>query len=371
VAQLRTALTEQGEGRERDIVDGVAARLADETFAWLREAKEAADMAGDGAAQDVVERARALLERQRALDRRTGTLATLRGRLEELAALEVALLRAQADALNPLPELATVAAQIDSEMARIARVPGVVADPGCGTVAQTLLARLGTADESGLEGVERVVAELERIGLLSEHERVCLRRARRDRLAQRLAREHAEEGRGRRQESAEALRQEWQRVTGSADGATLLVDGHNLLLNPELPYAVEAEAGSSGGERARGALVRDVVWVVSMLPNADARVFFDGPDAQERAGGAGVLVVFSGGSGENRADDRIVDYLHFRATQPRERRVVLVSEDRELRARSRKEDRKSVLLSAAQFDVLRRLASKRRLHATPPNQTHV
>ncbi len=110
-----------------------------------------------------------------------------------------------------------------------------------------------------------------------------------------------------------------------------LIDGHNIL-NLLQPYVSEREAGATHEEQ-RKALLKDVALIQSKLGVCEMRIFFDGPTASETTalGNKNLKIIYSGGTGDHRADQRIVGYVEFARQQKSKITIITITEDQELR----------------------------------------
>lgn len=111
-----------------------------------------------------------------------------------------------------------------------------------------------------------------------------------------------------------------------------LIDGHNVL-NTSTTYVSIRERGASH-EALRKILLRDIASIQSKLGNCEIRVHFDGPTPGEGVafGNPNLKVIYSGGTGDHRADRTIVNYLSFYSLQANAAKIFTVSEDQDLRA---------------------------------------
>lgn len=343
---------------ERTLAERVAAeveaRLADEAFGWLRDAR-ALDLAAGAAAEtdDLEARARRLLDRQREADRRYGTLAGLRARHDRLTALRDEIRQARAEALNPLSELAAMERELESAAAKLQRTPGVVGEPDRTPLGQALQARLADGEDAAVAEIDALLPELERLGLLRVGDMRAMAETRKRRLALRLASGQGPVPSSKARGTHEPLfTRLWRTCSGGVGPALLLLDGHNVLLRSEERYAGLLGPGGEPGEAARNALAEDADRVARAVPGSEARVFFDAPEASERAATPRVLVVFSGGRGSDRADGRIVDYLRFRKGTKGGPACVLVTDDGGLATRATAALRSVARVSVRQWEDL-------------------
>ncbi len=113
------------------------------------------------------------------------------------------------------------------------------------------------------------------------------------------------------------------------DALVFLIDGHNML-NLIQPYASARDAGATHEEQ-RKALLKDLAVIQSRLGGCEMRIFFDGPTASETTalGNKDLKIIYSGGTGDHRADRRIIGYIEFAHLQ--KNKTFTVTEDQDLR----------------------------------------
>ena len=106
----------------------------------------------------------------------------------------------------------------------------------------------------------------------------------------------------------------------------VLVDGHNVIHG--LPAKYAKPSGNSGADiRERGRLAQDIARRFERTPQARVQIIFDGPRHQETCVVPNVTVVYSGGLGQHRADDCILERIVFFKREFPEMRLTLVSDD--------------------------------------------
>jgi len=330
--ELQNELTALREGYEDEVARRVAREVSSEVRSWLKGPLEIEGyLAESGAEGDVLERAREALERQAKVDRHAGNIQELRRRLRDLQNCRAEVERAAAEALQPLPELAGLTAELSQEIGRIARLleetspenPLLVKLKGA-------ISRTPSMDE--LSEVWDLVCRLKEAGAIDEEEKGLLDEVCEERQTQLydLAVPETDQGRGR---------PGIMRLIGMEHPFHLILDGHNIMLDPQ-GLAFRLSEGGGAGTEERGRLLQ---LVDSMLAGSQcqASVFFDGRHATSRSYSSRVKEIFSGGGGahiKNRADEAIVSYitaLNQGAGEPMP--IIVVSNDRELQglARSR------------------------------------
>jgi predicted RNA-binding protein with PIN domain len=269
--------------------------------------------------------------------------------------MEAALNRvrdALANALNPAPELARLATELEGEAARL-RAAIQPDHRQAGGLAETLRARMATLTEGeDLNQLHALLAQLGEAELVPALELQALYAAYQDRMAQLYDRYAPARPKG-----PEPTDPAWALMRRASDNEEflLLVDGHNVLHGiPEL-FAARFEAGLPG-MRARARLVQLAAALVCEASSGEVRVYFDGPTRSDIAHGANVKEIYSGGGkGEQRADEVILEDLRYWQASRRAQPWILVTDDRDLRAKAR--DLGATTMPVAQFAaVLARVA---------------
>jgi hypothetical protein len=83
-------------------------------------------------------------------------------------------------------------------------------------------------------------------------------------------------------------------------------------------------------------LVRDVVRLVSATPTLRTQIVFDGPTRTDTSTAPNVTVTYSGGEGEHRADNVLLDNIRFHTLESSEIPILLVTNDNDFRAKARR-----------------------------------
>ena len=338
---------------DRRVDERLQSELSAQLRAWLEPVRALDDAARTlaaqpGAGMDILARAKAALTRQAEVDRHYGNRVALERRLAELESLRGDLDRARRDALNPLAELAVLASELDRE---IQHVRGTLAQPAPASAflaeIQARINAAGTLDD--LAAVRQFLDAAADLGVL--HGRDL-----------RLLYNRADEQAGRLYDRRPPMQVVSLPVIGPLHVLRqalardleflLLVDGYNVLhLLPEFFEPLYEEGRPA--KQARDGLTASLVRVFGRRTHPAARLYFDGPERSDMAASPQVLVVFSGGSGEHRADEVILQDLEFysreRAGTPR----CLVSSDsdlirqaRALKAMTMRPDEFAVLLAS-------------------------
>ncbi len=238
------------------------------------------------------------------------------------------LLAAGAEALNPLPEMTPLLAELQAE---ISRMEGLLDEQRLETaVTKRLAALIRQADNQGaLARVKALMQELMECGCLSQEEGRTLYQAYHDCLG-RLFDRFAPAPLPVTRETDPALI-----VTRGVSGVGRfhwLLDGYNILFGlPE--FFAEGFAEGRPTARARQLLLTMVDQRLAGSASL-AEVFFDGAERHQENFSPRVRVVYSGGGESivrNRADQAILDWIE---SQPltTDLTTIVVTNDRELMA---------------------------------------
>ena len=302
-------------------------RLDGRLLRWLVPAQALADEAAALAGgDDLLAQAQALLAEQARIDRRHGLRTELR---EALARCEQAMAdihQAQAESLSPLPalgplrdRLAARAAQLQHLLDRYAPLPP--ANP----LLQRLAQRLAQApDLDALAALRRSLAAMGGLGLLTPAERQQAHEMLRQAGSTAYARAGLSEGWSRARQRLTGLPSlALQAAIDQGADCSLVVDGHNVLHGLPAWFGPHHEQGQPGA-RARRVLEERLAELALAAPSLRIHLWFDGVEMNDHTRLANLRVHFSGGSGMNRADERIVAYLrHLQAAEPDAPRAVV------------------------------------------------
>ena len=317
-----------------------------ELHAWVAGARAVEVAAGrEAAAADLLERVASALGRQREQDRLSGNVAQVRQRLDRLRKALVEVREAAAQAIRPLPDLADLEQELDREIDQVASL--IETGPARPSATATALAaRINAAPDGEVEGLGRLLDGMAAAALLRGPELDALYRV----YHRRLDLLYLAAGPKVIVAAAEAD-PFWrvQRAFGGGERMALLIDGHNVLfLLDDLfsPYYEEDQPRARARERLVGLVVR----LTGRHPECDTMVFFDGPKETHVTAGSTVKVVYSGGQGDHRADDAIVQQLKYYRGERHPRPRVVVTDDLELRRRAR--DTGASVMPVRQLGVL-------------------
>lgn len=315
--------------REERVSAALEAALAVEYFGWVKDARvlEAESQSKTGGL-NLMEKAEQALRQQAASDRHSGNRQQLLDHLGEMEAVRKRVVDALCNSLSPLSELRSVAGELDEEIARIRNI--LYPESDATTLEAQVLERFSRADENELPWLRTVPQTLRWLSLLDEagERRVVEVFNQRLSLAE-LKGEVAREDDIPTAKLPKNVAALGRVLKGQAD-ALVLVDGHNMLFGLPSRYAPRRGEPLSEAEK-RDLLADDFVRLAR--PNPAMRVFivFDGPERSDTNKSHNVLVTYSGGTGEHRADGVILDKLRFFQSVASAPLRYMVSDDQDLR----------------------------------------
>ena len=311
------------------IDEEVARRVDARLLPWLRPAETLQAAAEDPAGTDLLQSAQRLLQRQAGTDRLFGLRSRLQDELAQCEAMQTRLQAARVDAISPLPELSPMVLRLEQRMDRVRRILGVA--PGAQADDDPALAALQRALSNAesldaLAALRRSLEAAEPLGLLSGDTLQRGYAAIRTAASRLYARAGSGIGAPASQLDGLPLYALQAELTRNRE-CTLVVDGHNVLFSLPTLFRDQYTSGLPGA-RARQALEQKLVTLGTRHPTLTIHVWFDSGELGDRSASGNVRVHFSGGTGENRADRRIVEYLtHLQGAQARRQRAV-VTRDR-------------------------------------------
>jgi len=320
-AELKREITR----REERFVAALDLALAKEFHGWLATARAVEAAAQDGAsAADLLSRAEAALTHQHEIDRHSGNRAKLAQRIETLEAAHGRVVSSLRNALRQSSDLKEVERELAAEIERLRQRLGSAADEA--PLERALIDRIHAAHDNELPDLRTLPDRLVSAGVLTTEALTRIRGAFQKRLA-------AIEAIGVPPDPKTEERKNTVSVLGRALAGQmpilLMVDGHNVLFGLPTRYS-PPRGGSVSETEKRNRLVGDIVRVMAPNPASRAWVVFDGASQTDKQAAPNVRVMYSGGTGEHRADGVLLDNIRFFKRQDPDMTVLLISNDTDL-----------------------------------------
>jgi len=268
--------------------------------------------------RDLVERTRAALTLQAQIDPHYRNVARLEPRLAPLESARAELSRARSASLHPLPQLEELASELESGIRNV-RVGLALPEEAARGLAE-LHARINRADMADLVPLHDLLdtaADLRALRGCDPPPQIQVSSLRALKIA--LARD-----------------QEY----------LLLIDGYNLLHASFQPFHEDDKPGKKERDELTNALVR----IFGSKQKCRARLYFDGDDFGSFQASDQVRVVYSGRTGDNRADRAILEDLQLGYREGAVTPRCVVSDDKGLARKAH--DLKAGTMQTLEFMVL-------------------
>lgn len=279
---------------------------------------------------DVLERAETALANQAAAERHSGNRATLQARLHAVEEMRERVAAALNDAIRPSAALLAAARELQNEAQRLASLLAAEQIPAT-PFEHAFALHAHKADETALYHLITLLDRVEEMAALEPAAVTRLRGV----LATRQALLHATAGDPENVEETNASVALLRRALLGKKGLFLLIDGHNVFFALQGKYA--APTGPVVPDREKRArFVADVLRVVRPRPTCRAWIVFDGPTYSEESPASNVRVIYSGGTGEHRADKVLAETVRFFRSAEPEVPVIVVTNDNGLRGETQK-----------------------------------
>ena len=318
------------------ISEGVRTELESLRNRWMLKPlaveKEAEAIRETGGADELLAGVESILKRQAEVDRHSGDLATLRERIERLNAALQKVRTAMAEALHPLPELGRAESSLTRELSSLETLVRGKPAPQGDFVAR-MLARINAAEsEEELVELQEFLGKLNELDAFSPPELQELYSCCHNRMSIVYAAFTPKVVRSKRYPKDPV----WRLINDVEKNRDIVIilDGHNVAhLLPNL-FGDSYEDGIPGAA-TRKLLVQMMVKALKGAAKCQAHVFFDAPSPGRHQPSENVWEVYSGGGqAEHRADKAITQYLEYCCQTMSAMPRLLVTDDRDLRARA-------------------------------------
>jgi hypothetical protein len=323
--EVATELARETARREERLNAAVDLALASEFHGWLASARtvETAAKAARPHA-DLLDQTAAALKRQAEIDRHSGNRAILADRLSQLQAAHQTVTSALRNALRQTPELKRTETDLAAEIQRL----HLLLEPDAATspLEAALVTRIHAAAENELPRLRELPDLIDSLHVLESPAVERLRNAFHKRLAASQAVGVPPDPRTEERQNTVSLL--GQALAGQKP-AILLIDGHNVLFGLPVRYN-PPRGGALNDADKRKKLTDDIVRITAPNPAVRAWIVFDGPTRHDTQAAPNVRVTYSGGTGEHRADNVILDNVRFFQNAAPDTTVFLISNDHDL-----------------------------------------
>ena len=317
---------------DQAVIAEVKARVDARVLPWLAPAEALATEIAESVTGNILSRAKAVLVRQQQVDQRYGLRSRLVQEREDCLDMIDRLNIARQESLHPLIELGTAK---DALLTRVAELDKILGLDGAKKVPALMPQPLFTLvrEASTIEELAALRADVEsgnRLGLLQSQAIA---------EAYRLIQEacwklYLKQPKFSSEKNDSAWQKKlplylMQRVLSEGVSCLLLIDGHNVLFR--LRDMLHLEFDEKGPlPQARTRLADAVVALAQQYPRLETHLWFDSEDARDISVSKNVFIHYSGGTGQNRADNEIVKYLHalphIRGKEPFELKVLVTAD---------------------------------------------
>ncbi|MBC8205838.1 MAG: hypothetical protein H8E68_01650, partial [Kiritimatiellaeota bacterium] len=315
VAGLKEKLAEVS--KELELLQSAISTQVDEELAsslhsWLQTPKELQNEVDRASGGDLVEKAAGLVEKQQEMDRHSGNRNVLSRRMHEANEVRAQLAVLSRESLNPLPALGEMISDLDREIAHLRDQLNKGGDVSA--FAQNFMAKIGQAESpNAVVGYKRILESIKAAGVLErEDARVLFEYC--DKRMDLAYDKYVPDIK-----DPTPVRDPFRSLKESIYKNQELIwflDGHNILFGLEDLFGTFGADGKPA-EAARHRLSEALIALVANANQCQVRLYFDGPDHSEYSPASNMKVIYSGGTGEHRADDAIcadMEYLCGKAS---------------------------------------------------------
>ncbi|MEH6626575.1 MAG: hypothetical protein V7739_09025 [Motiliproteus sp.] len=274
----------------------------------------------------IADTARSLIDHQQQRDRNSGNRKELRDRIEELTGLRDQMQDLSVESINPLPQLAAIAEELDREICRIESALGSKQKDSI--FVRGFMERIGQAETpEDIFKLKKLLGQLTQNAIVTHTEARTLFECCDRRIS--LAYDKYTP------EVTEKLVPidpfyRLKRSIAKNNELIWLLDGHNILFSlPDVFGTFGADGKPT--DTSRRALEQVLIDLVKDSSNVQVQLVFDSSDHSEYYPADNVKVVYSGGEGDHRADREICSHLEYCCYISPDTPTMLTSDDRDLR----------------------------------------
>jgi hypothetical protein len=317
------SLSEAQANFQQQVDQSVSTALSNNLRQWLEPVREVNAALAEANNSDLLNRANTLLTRQRSVDRSSGNRAELHGVLKQYRQALSELTDAGINSLNPLPDISAMTSALTSKIADIERRLGISGNQLTPIETQLLVRITAAQSHDGLSQIRKFIQDSTDYTILDRGQLQRIYRA--VDLKAGLLYDKAQLLRKDASQAEEKLPFNLRRAAATGQAFTLFIDGHNVL------FALADASGRGPNRLAPDAKARthfaNSLLTVFRKPGANVMLYFDGDDPTEQALSDQVRVIYSGGKGEHRADNAILQHMQYFLPSIATTPITLVTKD--------------------------------------------
>jgi hypothetical protein len=325
--KLKKVEAELGEKQETlsgNIKSGIESEISAHIHDWLQRPEEikctVEKLPKNGG---VLELAEAALKKQAQRDKHSGNIRILREQLDKLTHARDKIILARTEALSPIAELETAENKLTEEISELHELLG---NSNMSAFATMLAAEINKAeDEKALIDIMERLGAFSDMNLLPDNEMRQLYsgyHAKTGQLYDRLLIKFPSAAK------PQTLAWQFKYALDKQQPFIWILDGHNVLFG--LKDIFGSDDNGVPGEAARNNLITTMTEMVKDAPQCEVNIFFDGPVYSQEHSATNVKIIYSGGKGEHRADNVILELAEYMQLQSPDIMRVLVTNDHDL-----------------------------------------
>lgn len=230
------------------------------------------------------------------------------------------------ESLNPLPELAGMISDLDREIERLRQLLNKGSDVSA--FAQNFMTKIGQADSpNAVVEYKRVLESIKEAGVLEREDARVLFEYCDKRM------DLAYDKYVPAVKDSAPVRDPFRRLKESIyknQEMIWFLDGHNILFDLVDMFGTFGTDGKPT-ETSRHKLSEALIALVSNADQCQVRLYYDSPEHSEYSPVANVKVIYSGGTGDHRADDAICADMEYLCGKASSVPFFITTDDRDLR----------------------------------------
>ena len=283
--------------------------------------------------KDLLHLTKKILDKQAQKDKHSGNLRTLREQLDKFITAHSDVIRARTEALNPLTELAEVEDKLKQKIIDLQRIIGETDDSRLTDIATDISIQINAVSTiKEMNDIADKLIKISELEIISGNELRRLYAAyhnKQERMYDRLLVDSPNA------DIPTSLAWRFKYSIDKKEPFVWILDGHNVLFSLKDIFGYDPDSGAPGAD-ARKKLIDAMTALVKDAPQCEVNIFFDGPTYSQEHAATNVKITYSGGEGEHRADNAILEIAEYMQQNSPDLTRVLVTDDRDLAKKAKK-----------------------------------